>query len=637
MTMNKKRHDDRPERRRSRYQRLAVLGFLTLGSNLGCGQNMLRLPAGSNGMLLGPTPIPYSAAANAAATTADRKSETLKPVAIKPEAGYGSSVEDLFLASYRDTNSYGPHRTKSTVPQPSHGESLLPGGLLAASREAGIALPNLSQGSEAQQTALFSEPPDHARQRYRDPADSSVNPTRIPPPRPRMANPANQARAGSSSGAGPMDLAAACGQTKIAPPKRDEPTYFPGLEAASQGTGIEMPVPHANNVEAQATTPTGSQPEIPSPPPPVSEPSSLPTGPVEVQAESTPPPETATPPTPTELPMDPPGVTETSVQAPVTPETPAQSAASVASPVAPPAPAETPSQPAPALELPAEPKAPVEEQPGPTTAPVDQPPQPPPLAEPSEQPAAAVDLLADPLALPDLPSQAATPTAQPAAAEMPSEPATPAALPSQPQPLPAEMSQTPPVEMPSELPPLAAIATEPAVPTEETKVENPRTPIEAAGTSPPSPSKPGSLEPSSELNNVAFEETKIPPPGQAIEPSQGGGPEQIPLPPLQMDPSVFETSAELPPPLPLATPSPKVAANPACAACEILRKQKESDHWTTGPVKQTISCPNCEESEARSRAKAKAGPVNRELRSGLKGSNIAPTLSSAKVNRKSAN
>ena len=167
--------------------------------------------------------------------------------------------------------------------------------------------------------------------------------------------------------------------------------------------------------------------------------------------------------------------------------------------------------------------------------------------------------------------------------------------------------------MPGPLPPLAEIATEPAVRTKETKVENPDAPFEDASTSPPIPSKPGPQEPTDDLS-VAFEETKIPPPGQAASQAQGQaggpGPEQVPLPPLQVDPSVFGTSAELPPPLPLVAPSPAVAASSDCPACEILRKQKESDDWATGPADQKIYCPNCEDNPARQRARPKSGHKN---------------------------
>ncbi|AGA30807.1 hypothetical protein Sinac_6737 [Singulisphaera acidiphila DSM 18658] len=566
MTMIKKRHDDRPERHRSRCKRLAVLGFLTLGSNLGCGQSMLRLPAGSNGALLGPAPIPYSASTTAKATgaSAGRKPDAIGPVALRADASYGSSIEDLFLASYRDSKSYGPHLAKSTAPVPSHGESVLPGGQLVAGQESAIAPANPHEGQETRQTALFAPPQTHARQQNRGPA-TSPKATQIPPPQVRLFTPKNPTEAASST-QGPMDLVSACGLTKIAPPRQSDPTYFPDLEAASKHTGIGLPIAPANSAKPGSKTPTVAK--VSSPPA---------TAPAEVVAPPPTQPKTTTEPTiPAEISMEP----------PKTAEIPAQ----------PPALAEPPSQPATLAELPAESPA---------------------LTEPPSQPAMATDLLADPLALPETPSKPTAPTEQPA-------------------PLPENPSQTPPpVETPEQLPPLAAIATEPAVRTKETKVESPGTPFEDANTPPPTPSEPDPQPETGDLSG-AFEETKIPLPGQAAAPSgeQAGGPELdlVPLPPLQVDPSVFGTSAELPPPLPLATPSPTVAANSDCPACEILRKQKESDHWATGPANRTISCPSCAENQARSHAKAKPGHKNQDLDSALKDTKISsPLLRSAKV------
>ncbi|WP_143206331.1 hypothetical protein [Singulisphaera sp. GP187] len=607
--MTKKRHDDRPERRRNRCRQLAVLGFLTLGSNLGCGRDMLRLPAGSDGTLLGPAPIPYSASTSGsatatAATTAGRKPAPIAPVAIKTDGGYASSLDDLFLATYRDSSTYGPHLTKSTTPRSSHGESPLPSGLLAASRESRVAPPDPITGQTAERPALFAQPAEtHARQQSRGPAESVSKPTQIPLPQARVVTPKNQAPLSAPAVQGPMDLVSACGLTKIDLPKRGEPASVPNLKnEANKRTAIAMPI---SPVRA-AKSLTESQPEVESPPPALSEAPSPPIAPIAVQSQSPAVSATATP-----------SLTEPTppVELPPTPTQPAEL------PAEPPTPAEPTSQPAAALELPAQ----ADETPS----------QPPALAEMPSQSPGAVDLLADPPALPEMPGNPARPAEPPAAVELPSAPATLAELPSQSPALPADPSQSPPpAEMPDPLPPLAELANEPAVPTKTPKVENPGSPFEDAGTSPPTPSKPGSPPQADDLN-AASAETKIPLPGQAGPQSSHGqtdatGPDEPPLPPLQIDPSVFGTSAELPPPLPLATPSPAVAANSKCPACEILRKQKESDHWATPTAKQTILCPSCLESPARAKAEPKPGHESHDLDSALKATNIAPPLRSAK-------
>ncbi|WP_406693596.1 hypothetical protein V5E97_21415 [Singulisphaera sp. Ch08] len=698
--MTKKRHDDRPERRRNRYKRLAVLGFLTLGSNFGCGRDMLRLPAGSDGTLLGPAPIPYTAAANATATAAaSRKANAIAPVALKPAEGYGSNIDDLFLTSYRDSNSYGPHLAKSTRPRPANGESPLSDGLLAAnpaSRHAPLD-PSQTQGQTAERPALFSPTQSQSRQAYRDPADSPFQTTQIPPPRVRSATPGHLTQAAASPHTapvqGPTGLVDAYGVTKIAPPRRPDPASLPDLETASKQTGISMP---ASVATSPLEAPAASQLEAASPPSTLAEAPSSPAVPVEVMAQS--PTQSATttepttsaespaqapalvempsePATPIELPAEKPPALAEQPSEPATPvelpaekpqalaEMPSEPATPVELPAEKPqALAEMPSEPATPVELPAEKPQALAEMPSESATPVELPAEkpsalaelpnepatpvelpaekPPALAEMPSQSSTSVDLLADPLALPEMPSQPTKPTEVPATAEIPSEPATLAELPNQPPALPENSSQTPPTTgMPEPLPPLAEIADELAEASKKPKGENPASPFEETSIAPPTPSKPGPQSQSGDLN-LASEETKIPLPGQAVSRSPGQAvgtvQDEIPLPPLQMDSSVFGTSVELPPPLPLATPSSEVKTNAECPACKILKKQKQSDHWATGPVKQTILCPSCEENQARSNAKAKSDQKNHDLDSAVKDTKIPPPLRSAKVDPRTA-
>ena len=212
--------------------------------------------------------------------------------------------------------------------------------------------------------------------------------TTPPEIKPRPAHPSR-----APSGQVPKDLVAACGLTKIAPPRRGELTYFPDLEEASKRTGIGMPVSPANSDKPQPTTPAASQTEVSdrhrrwlnSPVPPAA--------PVEVKTQSPTKPETSTPPTtepttPAGIPMDPPKAAEV--------------------PAEPSAPAETPSQPPTALELPAEPTAPAKTPSQPPTALNYRPSQP---------------LLRKRQANPQLPSSRHP--SPPAPAETPSQPACP--------------------------------------------------------------------------------------------------------------------------------------------------------------------------------------------------------------------
>src|SRR5947208_12942758 len=94
MTMTMVRQDEMPARRRYRHERLAVLALLALGSNLGCGREMLRVPGGHVTSLSPP------------AMAAMRRPEPgPAPVALRPD--YGSSVDELFPATYMNPASYG--------------------------------------------------------------------------------------------------------------------------------------------------------------------------------------------------------------------------------------------------------------------------------------------------------------------------------------------------------------------------------------------------------------------------------------------------------------------------------------------------------------------------------------------------
>jgi hypothetical protein len=569
---------------------------------------MVRIPAGADGTLRGPAPIPFTAAA-------PQQSGDLGPVALKLAADYGSSFADLFPATYRASTPHGPQLAKSTASQPSHGEALLPGGLLAASQESRIPLPALNRGGVTEPPAYFTQQPAHATPGYRDPAGSPFPPAQIPP---RVLPPASadQIHAAAPPVQGPADLITACGLTKIAPPRRPDLTYFPGLQEASEATGIGMPIPPSRFAKSQPETPNASvgesssqtpkTAEPPSPPVKVAEVSDQPPPPVETRSRPAAPTASPTQPTtPAEISMEPPTAAEVPTQPPTLAELPSQAPTATELPERASAPAEAPAQTTPPAGSQLPPPA-LAEAPAQTTPPEESPILPP---APAEAPADATPL-------------AESPNELPAPAETPSEPAALAELPTQPPASTENPNQTPPADLPGQLPPLTEIPSEPAVLTKGTKEENPGTASEDTSGPPPTPPKPGPVLETGDLN-VAFEETKIPPPAQVASQSHGQsggkGPEKDSPPPLQMDPGVFGTNVELPPPTPLPSPAPTVASTSECPACVILRKQKESDHWASSPVNQTVFCPSCEKNQARSRTKPKSGDENVDLDAALKG------------------
>ncbi len=270
---------------------------------------MLRLPAGSDqAALLGPAPIPYATAASAnnkapgstpeTAVAEGRKPNRCAPVAIRNDASYGSSVEDLFLASYRDTNSAAVPK-RSRPPRP---------GLRTAKGRAGLAKPGQpgsrfapsepNKGHETQQTALFTQPQPSAAQQDREPAGSPFQETRIPPPQAPQFNPSDQpTTAAAESNKGTRRTAAgarpggshhsAYGATKIPPPKRAESQPSPrGLKQRAGSAPSEMPGDTAATAETPSVEapPVAVQPEPASPPPTGAEAPNLSTAPAEAEA-----------------------------------------------------------------------------------------------------------------------------------------------------------------------------------------------------------------------------------------------------------------------------------------------------------------------------------------------------------------
>src|SRR4051812_7056124 len=98
MTMTMVRQDEMPARRRYRHERLAVLALLALGSNLGCGREMLRVPGGHVTSSMTSSLPPAMAAMR-------RPEPGPAPVALRPD--YGSSLDELFPATYMNPASYG--------------------------------------------------------------------------------------------------------------------------------------------------------------------------------------------------------------------------------------------------------------------------------------------------------------------------------------------------------------------------------------------------------------------------------------------------------------------------------------------------------------------------------------------------
>src|SRR5262245_14886859 len=97
MMMTMVRQDDRPARRRYRHERLAVLVLLALGSNLGCGRETLRVPAGHAGPQIAAPPMPMSA----------MRGQPSGPSPVALWAEHGSSLDELFSPTYRELAPYG--------------------------------------------------------------------------------------------------------------------------------------------------------------------------------------------------------------------------------------------------------------------------------------------------------------------------------------------------------------------------------------------------------------------------------------------------------------------------------------------------------------------------------------------------
>lgn len=600
---------------------------------------MIRLPAGADGTLQGPAPIPYSA------TAAARQREAIAPVALKPAADYGSNAADLFLASYRDPKAFGPDLVaKSSSNRPSHGPGRPESSdLLAASRESRIPPP---LGNRVEESAIRGSEPGRATASVSpgsgDATESPFQQAMIPPP--RVPQPVSNDQAQATPEPTPVPPT---GEAMIPPPRVTGLSDSPDLQQASRETGIAPPISPSSTTETPASEPVntakveGSElpPTLetpPSQPAPVADAPTLPPATVENANPAEAMPAPSQPATPTE----PPDATEPS--APAEPFSAPAAAAELPTPT--PEPAESPELPPATAEAPTtatpptEPAAPVE-LPPPSGAPVELPlPSPAPTEAPKEPPAepelpngpSTAEAGPEPPAPPvELPAPTPPPvegsTEPPASIELPSAPPVPtAAAPAEP-PAAVELPPQTPSATPDPLPPLE-LSNE-AVPDPKTKPATDA--FEEASIPPPTPVKPGS-EPSADAGDLsqAFEQAKIPPPSPlgTQSPGQPGGKGVDPdsLPPLQLDPEVLGTTLELPAPPPLPTPPPTVAVAEECPACVILRKQKESDHWANGQVRPKVLCPSCQAKESQSGPSTKPGKPNLDLDAALKEAGIAP-------------
>lgn len=236
--MAKERHSDTPERRRLSYERLAVLALLALGSNFGCSRELLRVPAVS----ATPPPMPASIPPMAAAADPPLGS---KPVALRTVADYGSTLDELFPATYRNPTSYGPQLAGTNTPRTISLEA--PGDLESASRKSGIPIPARVDRPAGELPSGVAMAPAYPRQAYGDPLLEACREVRLPPPQARTrASRPRPSPAPLALRNAPPNLVAACETTRIAPPRPPRflsQTTLPNLEDASKETGISLPMP----------------------------------------------------------------------------------------------------------------------------------------------------------------------------------------------------------------------------------------------------------------------------------------------------------------------------------------------------------------------------------------------------------
>ena len=568
--MPKKRQDDRPARRRSRYKRLAVLGLLALGANVGCStREMLRIPANADGGLMGPAPIPFNA-------SKQPKQVALKPVSVQPRAGrYGISTEDLFLASYHNTDAYSSQVGEVVRPHWLQDGSLETDRLIADRPRSEAEAPRREVSTAAGQGSPGPEPV--SRTNLEAHSNTAYRQTLIPPP----------TRGQSGMGTAPPELIAACGLTKIAPPRAQPPTYFTGLDEASKQSGISLPVPMAQ----QAQAPQGDMPATPPLPPTPGE-STLELPPAAGQSDGPAPgpeakpaePESASLPEPVETT---PATSEPTNNALNQDELAPPAAVPISDTTEATRPSSTSVETIPLPNL-------ATGQPEPEAAPL------PKLSEEAQDaketaPEPKTEASAEPESI-ELPMPASQPAELPPPGDAPPLPVSPG--PEDSQGLPS------PVPPPGQLPPLgeaeAAVEGAPSAPPEPGKLDpdSERTSLPEPPASLPLPEPatvPGIMQEEEKVG-----ETTIPMPapesGRGSDQPAEGNPADLPLPPLEGIPEAMATPGDLAAPLPLPTPDAEVTASPECPACVILRKQQDSNHWTSKtPGQKTVLCPSCQQ------------------------------------------
>ena len=147
------RQDDTPARRRYRHERLAVLALLALGSNLGCGREILRVPAGAGAF---PPSVAPPVPSVAAIEAMEKRPPGPPPVAIRVD--YGSTLDELFPSTYRNPGSYGPQMASRSGARPEEAGGSAPDSLLAACANTRIPLPSATPLASHTVDLPFHEP-----------------------------------------------------------------------------------------------------------------------------------------------------------------------------------------------------------------------------------------------------------------------------------------------------------------------------------------------------------------------------------------------------------------------------------------------------------------------------------------------